>query len=105
MPEFHWIADDIFTVEGFCSAAECDGYIELSESLGFGDAPINSFGGPVVAKEVRNNARAMRDDPALAQALWQRARWYVPTTLGGHRARGVNERFRFYRYDPGQRFR
>ena len=30
---------------------------------------------------------------------------YVPHTLKGHRAIGVNERFRFYRYDLGQTFR
>jgi hypothetical protein len=105
MPEFNWISDDIFTVEGFCSAPECDNYIELSESLGFGDAPISTFGGPVIAKGVRDNERVILDDPALAQAIWERARSYVPALLGGHRALGVNERFRFYRYDPGQTFR
>jgi hypothetical protein len=105
MPEFNWISDDIFTVEGFCTAAECDDYIRLSESLGFGDAPINGLGGPVIAKDVRNNSRVMLDDPGLAQAIWERVRQFVPDTLKGYRARGVNERFRFYRYDLGQTFR
>ncbi len=105
MPEFRWISDDIFTVEGFCSPAECDGYIQLAESLGFGDAPITIPGGPVMRKEVRDNSRAMLDDSALAEALWDRARPYVPGVIDGHNALGLNERFRFYRYDPGQTFR
>jgi hypothetical protein len=105
MPEFNWISDDIFTVEEFCSASECDAYIRLSESLDFGDAPISTFSGPVMAKEVRNNSRVMVDDLGLAQTIWERARLYVPDRVGVHRVIGVNERFRFYRYDPGQTFR
>jgi hypothetical protein len=41
----------------------------------------------------------------MAAALWQKLRLFVPTTRGSNwRACGHNERFRFYRYDPGQRF-
>jgi predicted 2-oxoglutarate/Fe(II)-dependent dioxygenase YbiX len=105
MSEYQWISDDIFTVSGFCGDSECDGYIQLGESLGFGDAPINTFFGPGMAKDVRNNSRVLLDDPGRAQLIWERARLYVPERLGGHRALGLNERFRFYRYDPGQTFR
>jgi hypothetical protein len=99
------LSDDIFTVMGYFSAIECDGYIRLSESLGFGDAPTSTFGGPVMAKELRDNARIMLDDPALAQPVRERARPYISAELGDHRACGMNERFRFDRYDPGQTFR
>src|SRR5262249_38333385 len=61
--------------------------------------------GPTMMKDVRNNTRVMIDDANLAQLVWERARVSVPTSLAGHRAVGVNERFRFYRYDPGQTFR
>jgi len=56
-------------------------------------------------KDVRNNSRVMVDDPNLAQLVWERARLYVPNTIAAHRAVGVNERFRFYRYEPRQSFR
>ena len=105
MPEYEWISDDIFTVSGFLEAAECEGYIRLSESHGFGDAPIETSFGPSMRKDIRNNTRVMLDDPGLAQLVWDPASLYVPKTIGGHDAIGVNERFRFYRYDPGQTFR
>jgi predicted 2-oxoglutarate/Fe(II)-dependent dioxygenase YbiX len=105
MPEYEFISDEIFTVSDFLSAPECDGYIAFSESRGFGDAPINTSFGPAVVKDVRNNSRVIVDHPSLAQLLWERARVYVPATLAGHRAIGVNERFRYYRYELGQTFR
>jgi hypothetical protein len=105
MPEFNWISDEIFTVAEFCGPDECDDAIRLSESLGFDDAPIQTFLGPALDKEVRSNSRVILDDSDRARRLWERARLYVPETLAGHRALGVNERFRFYRYDPGQAFR
>jgi prolyl 4-hydroxylase len=105
MPQYHWISDEIFTVSGFLAAPECDSYIALSESRGFGDAPIETSFGPTMMKDVRNNSRVMIDDPSLAQLVWERSSAYVPNTLAGHHAVGVNERFRFYRYDPGQTFR
>jgi prolyl 4-hydroxylase len=57
----------------------------------------------------------MFDDEALARALFERARSALPETLRGAprttdrdgptwRASGLNERFRGYRYGPGQRF-
>jgi len=105
MPEYEWISDEIFTVSGFLSTAECDANIVSSESRGFGDAPIETSFGPVMMKDVRNNSRVMVDDPNLAQLVWERARLYVPNTIAAHRAVGVNERFRFYRYEPRQSFR
>jgi len=105
MPEYEWITDDIFTVSEFLEASECEDYVRLSESHGFGDAPISTSFGQLVMKDVRNNSRVMIDDPSLAQLVWERAAPYVPATLAGHRAIGVNERLRFYRYDLGQTFR
>lgn len=104
MPEFNYIADQIFTVTDFFTAAECDAYVQLAESLGFDDAPINTTFGPQVRKEVRNNTRVILDDKSRADELWSRIRDYIPHTLGQWKACGVNERFRFYRYEIGQQF-
>jgi predicted 2-oxoglutarate/Fe(II)-dependent dioxygenase YbiX len=105
MVEYDWISDEIFTLTGFLEPDECASYIHLAETLGFEEAPIETFLGPAVAKGVRNNSRVILDDPSLAQSFWERSEPYIPATLGGHRAVGVNERFRFYRYDSGQTFR
>ncbi len=105
MPDYEWITDDIFTLSGFLSAVECEEYVRFSEARGFGDAPVSTSFGQVMMKDVRNNSRVMVDDPVLAQLVWDRAAPYVPGMLARHRAIGVNERFRFYRYDVGQTFR
>lgn len=104
MPEYNWITDEIFTVSEFFTADECDAYIRRAESSGFADAPINTAFGPQLRQDVRNNTRVMIDDADLAEQLWQRSVDYVPKFVGDWMAIGVNERFRFYRYDTGQQF-
>ena len=101
-----WVVDDLL------SAEECSTHIARAESLGFDEAPINAPGGPVRREETRNNDRAMVDDVDAAAALWSRLRPALPESLLqlplqglSWRAVGLNERFRYYRYTPGQRFR
>jgi hypothetical protein len=96
--------EDVFVVRGFLAPSECERHIARSESEGYGDAPINTFAGPVVNKRMRNNERVMLDDPALAAELWERLQPFVPPRRGRWKAVGLNERLRFYRYDPGQLF-
>jgi hypothetical protein len=104
MPEYNYITDRIFTVSEFFSPHECDSYIELAESMGFEDAPINTSLGPLIRKDVRNNTRVILDDPDRANDLWSRIPDYVPHRIGDWQICGVNERLRFYRYDTGQQF-
>ncbi len=94
----------IFLIHDFLTVQECDEFISLSEDAGYDDAPLTTVAGPVVNKDVRNNARYMMDDPFLAVLLWSRAQPFIPPELEGWKALGLNERFRFYRYDRGQRF-
>ena len=96
--------EDIFTVKSLFTDEYCDRLISDSEKLGYLEAPITTAGGPVMAKEIRNNTRVIYDDVDLAEGIWELVKGYVPTTFEEKQAIGVNERFRFYRYDPGQRF-
>lgn len=106
MPQYQRIADAVFTVSDLFTPGECDEYIALAEGIGFAEAPITTFGGPVMRKDVRNNERVMLDDSPRAAVLWERVRPYLGTIpFGDARPVGVNERLRFYRYDPGQVFR
>jgi predicted 2-oxoglutarate/Fe(II)-dependent dioxygenase YbiX len=98
------VPDLIFTVDDFLAPDECARYIAISESGGYADAPITTSAGPRMRPEVRNNARVIADDPALAAALWPRLAPHVPARIEGAVPVGINERFRFYRYDPGQTF-
>ena len=94
----------IFVIHGFLSPEECAALIERSEELGYGDAPITTGAGFVMRKDVRNNERVMVDDGDLAARLFALARPMLPDTWFGWELVGLNERFRFYRYDPGQFF-
>jgi hypothetical protein len=104
MCEYSWIGDGVFTVSQFLSGNECDELVALGESLGFGEAPINSTLGAAMRKDIRNNDRVVADMPERAEALWLKARDYVPLNYQGRSAVGFNERFRFYRYDANQQF-
>src|SRR5262245_40662902 len=104
MPEYEWITDQIFTVTEFFTRDECRAAIAKAEASGFDAAPINGMFGPQMRPDVRNNSRVLIDDPQLAVDLWERARDYIPLKIGPWHAIGVNERFRYYRYDLGQQF-
>jgi predicted 2-oxoglutarate/Fe(II)-dependent dioxygenase YbiX len=100
------LAQYIFTVSEFLTADECDDLIQVTESIGYTDAPVNSpVGPPTISKNIRNNDRVMFDDPERADALWQRAKPLCPEFYKGYSVVGLNERFRFYRYDRGHVFR
>src|SRR5262245_21262639 len=98
------ITEDIYTAQQIYSLTECQEFIALSEEIGYQDAPISIFGAETLRPDVRNNARVILDDEELAEKIWRRVLPHVPILLYGRRALGLNERLRFYRYDPGQRF-
>ncbi|MEL6342830.1 MAG: 2OG-Fe(II) oxygenase [Myxococcota bacterium] len=94
----------IYFIEDVYTAAECRRLLAHAEALGYAAAPVTTARGPQMLREVRNNQRAMGDDAALAGALFQRLRPHLPPTLMDWRLVGLNERLRWYRYDPGERF-
>jgi hypothetical protein len=87
-------------------ATECQHWIGFSEVQGYDAAKINGgFDGQIVVSSVRNNERVIYDSTALADALWPRIQPFVPPMCDGWHASGLNERFRFYKYSPGQQFK
>lgn len=93
-----------FLVPNALDAAACARLIREATAQGFactaGDYPPG----------YRDNDRLVRDDPALAAALVERLRPVLPDRLvdargEAHRLVGLNERFRFCRYEGGQGFR
>jgi prolyl 4-hydroxylase len=97
-------APGIFTYEDALSAGECAALVTLTEGLGYQVAPITTPAGFVMRPDIRNNTRVILDDAARSAALWSRLSSLVPAVVDGCRPVGLNERFRFYRYDPGERF-
>ncbi|MBD2741310.1 2OG-Fe(II) oxygenase [Coleofasciculus sp. FACHB-1120] len=98
------IENPIFTIPNVLSKAECNEYIALTENIGYTAAGL-AVGQDeyIMAPSLRNNDRVIMDNPELAASLWRRVETFVPR-IDNWRAIGLNERLRFYRYDPGQRF-
>jgi predicted 2-oxoglutarate/Fe(II)-dependent dioxygenase YbiX len=96
--------DRIFVIHDFLTPEQCRSFLDRSEGAGYDEATITTSAGFVMDKEIRDNARLVVDDAVLAKELWQRARPFLPERDDDWRAVGFNERFRFYRYDPGQKF-
>ena len=94
----------VVSVPGVLTPSECAAMIARIEELGPTDAPITTDRGFVMMPDVRNNQRVMFDDRALAAELYARLDSVLPERVCGHEKHGVNERFRCYRYAPGQQF-
>lgn len=93
-------SDTIFLLRDFLLNDECTALIRRSEGLRY---EMGTVGG-VVAEGMRNNERVLVDDPALADALFRRAAPWLPPTIEQRPLARFNERWRFYRYRPGQTF-
>lgn len=94
-----------FILENFLDAEECQKWLQRAKEVGFEEnTPISTFRGPVVNTGVRNNARALTDRLDWAEELWPRIKEFFPSSSSAV-AIGLNERFRFYRYTPGQYFK
>lgn len=99
------IGNSSFTLSSIYSPQECAALIAKAEQHGFEKAMVSSRHGAVINLNVRNNDRVIWDDPELAEDLWLRVKDYLPKMRVGRELRGLNERFRFYRYTEGQVFR
>jgi predicted 2-oxoglutarate/Fe(II)-dependent dioxygenase YbiX len=98
------VAEGAFVVPDVLTPEECASYIALSEKIGYEPATITTSQGAELRPDVRNNDRVIYDDEDLAETLWNVVKDYFPATVKNRTVRGLNERFRFYRYDPGQHF-
>lgn len=99
------LADNLFTVAGLLTPAECAVLIERGESIGFEKAAVRTIFGPKMRSDIRDNDRVAFSDAGLATSLWERCRPFIPAELEGGEAIGLDTNFRFYRYDPGQQFK
>jgi hypothetical protein len=96
---------EIYTIDNFLTVDECNKLIEKSEQIGFEEAEVNVDGAQKMMKMVRNNERILFEDPEYASQLWQKLQSYVKPEIENSKAVGLNEMFRFYKYNPSQRFK
>ncbi len=95
----------IWTIENFLTKKECDELISLSENIGYTEAEVSLAQGAKMMKGLRNNYRVLLNDPVLADKLWNDLKAFVPSTIEQNQASGLNEQFRFYKYELDQRFK
>ena len=95
----------VFTIKDFFASEECERMIFTSEQMGYEEAMIQTGTGMRMYKDVRNNDRVIFDDSNLAGAIFARAKPFLPATINEWSLLGLNERFRFYRYEGGQYFK
>lgn len=90
----------VFLLHDFLSDDECAALIRRSEGLTY---EVGTVGG-MVSQEIRNNERVLLDDTPLADVLFRRAAPWLPQVVEHRNLVRFNERWRFYRYRPGQTF-
>lgn len=97
--------DTIWTIDNFLSKKECDNLIILSEQKGYEEATVSLTSGAKMMKGIRNNYRLIHLDINLANEYWERLAQFCPKEIDNNKVIGLNEQFRFYKYEPEQRFK
>lgn len=105
MKKFDLIQEQLFIIEDFMTSNECENYILWSEQSCYEEAKIQLDGKQVMMKNIRNNSRITFIDHQLSERIWEKIQPFVVERFGNSTAIGLNELFRFYKYEPGQRFK
>lgn len=100
----HHYHPEIFTISGVLTPRECEEYIFFSEYRGYEAAKVSLPSGAKRIAGIRNNDRLIYTDDKLTEKIWQRVKGFFPAEIDGWQLLGLNEQWRFYRYDKGQRF-
>jgi predicted 2-oxoglutarate/Fe(II)-dependent dioxygenase YbiX len=96
---------DVYLIPEFVSVDECNDLIAVAQAHGFEAADVRTREGSRAMPMIRNNQRAMFKSPEWVALLWQRLALYDLPQVDGQHAVCLPEHLRFYRYDPGQRFK
>lgn len=100
----HPVVPNLSLIDEVLSLYECMSIIAAAESVGFlPDVPV-SEGDNEKSTVLAHNFYWLVDEP-FVEKLWNRVRPHVPEQVGGKRVRGLNRRFRMYRYVPGAEYR
>lgn len=95
----------IWTIDGFLSSTECEDLILFSEQKGYEEAKVSLPKGAKMMKGIRNNYRLIYPDAQLANKYWITLKQYCPKEIENTEVIGLNEQFRFYKYESNQRFK
>ena len=89
-----------FVLTELLSGSECQQILRAAEGVGYGpDEPATG------SKSILAHAFVWLADEALCGAVYERCRALLPQRLGGGEVKGINARWRVYRYEPGAVYR
>lgn len=99
----HPVVPNLHLLKDVLSSDECVQIIAAAETIGFTpDAPVRAEGEEV---SILAHNFYWIVDTAFCSKLWGRVAPHVPKEVGGRKVRGLNRRFRVYRYVPGAEYR
>lgn len=99
----HPVVPNLHLIKDVLTADECAQIIGAAEKIGFTpDAPIQPQGEEISI--LAHNFYWIADE-AFCKGIWKRVESFIPSSLGGRIVRGLNRRFRVYRYVPGAEYR
>jgi hypothetical protein len=100
----HPTVPNLSLIRNVLSSADCAQIVAAAETIGFSpDAPVSGEDNEDSSVLAHNFYWLV--DEAFCGKLWQRVRPFVPQQVGGRKVRGLNRRFRVYRYVPGAEYR
>jgi hypothetical protein len=99
----HPIVPNLRLIKDVLSPEECSAIIAAGETIEFiPDAPMRPQGEDT---SVLAHNFYWIVDQAFHDKLWSRVKAFVPEQVAGKQVRGINRRFRVYRYVPGAEYR
>jgi hypothetical protein len=99
----HPVVPNLHLLKDVLSSEECTQIVAAAETIGFTpDAPIRAEG---EESSILAHNFYWIVDTAFCSKLWVRVKRFVPERVGGRKVRGLNRRFRVYRYVPGAEYR
>jgi hypothetical protein len=99
----HPIVPNLRLIRDVLSPEECTAIIAAGEAIEFiPDAPMRPQGEET---SVLAHNFYWIIDQAFHNKLWSRVKEFVPDVVAGKQVRGINRRFRVYRYVPGAEYR
>lgn len=99
----HPVVPNLSIIKHALSRTECRDIIAACETIGFTpDAPVRPDG--QAASILAHNVYWVVDQD-FHDELFRRVRPHLPELIGGKQLRGINRRFRVYRYVPGAEYR
>jgi len=96
------IKGEIWEIPNFLSSRECDSLIQETEEMGYEDA--TKMAGANSEVVLRNMKRLFLSDTMTSEILTSKLKDLVPLSLEGGLFEGVNENFKFYKYDKNNKY-